>query len=436
MGDSEGYFTLGRAIAQGQPYQYGPQAAQIFRAPGYPLLLAPVFWLAGPDYALPAARAENALWGALAVAGVWWLARQWFGPRAALLAGCMAAVYPESVVSSVLVLSDTSFCALMLLHLGLWTAASKSESSRRAILLAAAGGLAAGAATLVRPGWLPFTPLVAIIAVGWVKVAQIVGGARKPDKRISARWRVATDKSATEAPPKSRFARPTLHVSESSTLYEPAVSRRRQAAVGAVMLAAMAVVMSPWWIRNARLTGHFVPATLQVGASLFDGLNPAATGAGDMTPGTQYAADYRRREPPAAGESPAEVEYRTDRRLGQAALDWAWAHPAAALRLAGIKLLRTWNVWPNEGRFSTPLVRLVVAASYLPLLALGLLGAWRTRRWGWPYWLGWFPAVYFSALHVVFVGSIRYRQPAMFCLMALAAGVIAHTEGRRPSSPG
>ena len=107
LGDSDSYFSLARALAEGRPYQYGP--AQVFRAPGYPLLLAPVFWLAAPQHAILAARIETALFGAMAVAGVWWLARQLFGPRAAAAAAAFAAFYPESVAQSVLVLSDTPF---------------------------------------------------------------------------------------------------------------------------------------------------------------------------------------------------------------------------------------------------------------------------------------------------------------------------------------
>ena len=38
--------------------------------------------------------------------------------------------------------------------------------------------------------------------------------------------------------------------------------------------------------------------------------------------------------------------------------------------------------------------------------------------------LCWLPAVYLTLLHVVFVSSIRYRDPAMLAWLALAGGVI------------
>ena len=45
FGDSESYWELGRTIARGQPYEYGPDRLKIFRTPGYPAVLAPLFLL-------------------------------------------------------------------------------------------------------------------------------------------------------------------------------------------------------------------------------------------------------------------------------------------------------------------------------------------------------------------------------------------------------
>ena len=101
------------------------------------------------------------------------------------------------------------------------------------------------------------------------------------------------------------------------------------------------------------------------------------------------------------------------------------ANPRRVAELAWIKFTRIWNVWPNEPSLRSWPVRLLIAGTYLPLLLLGLVGVWRYSRWGWPYVLAWLPAVYITLLHVVFVSSIRYREPAMLALLALGAGVLA-----------
>jgi hypothetical protein len=425
MGDSEGYFTLAQAIAEGRPYEYGPERAQVFRAPGYPLLMAPLFWFTNQDNAVMAARVENAVLGTLAVVGVWWLARQLFDARTAMAAALMAALYPEAIALSAMVLSETPFCAAMLLQFCLWTAACKAEKRRSALLLALAGGLVAGAATLIRPSWLLFTPAAAAV------LAMLSRRAFSPLPLGEGQGvRAGRPESTSYLSPLLRSPHPNpLPAGEgtgnagfpSALLFN---IRWRHAAIAAAILAGICLAMLPWWIRNAHVTGHFVPTTLQVGASLYDGLSPYATGASDMKQVDQFVAEYRRQAPAVDGESSAAIEYRTDRRLREAALDWAVAHPGSALQLAGIKLLRMWNVWPNEASFSSWPVRLVVAVSYVPLLILGVIGAFRTIHRGWPYMLCWLPAIYFSVLHAVFVGSIRYRQPAMLGLIVLAAAAI------------
>src|SRR5262249_57023049 len=94
---------------------------------------------------------------------------------------------------------------------------------------------------------------------------------------------------------------------------------------------------------------------------------------------------------------------------------------------------RLWNLGLNAPWLSSWPLGLVVFVSYTPVLVLGLLGAWWTRNWGWPYVLAWLPAIYFTLLHVVFVSSIRYREPAMLALMALAASVLAGSLRKGPA---
>jgi 4-amino-4-deoxy-L-arabinose transferase-like glycosyltransferase len=399
FGDSESYWTLGRSVAFGQSYRYGD--ARVFRTPGYPALLAPIFFLGGSEPSVMWARAESALFGVLAVVGVWWLGRQLFDARTGLVAAWIAAVYPGAIAISALVLSEAAFCPLMLAHLILWTAAWRASSPRRTAVLSGVAGLVAGAATLVRPSWLLFVPFA--VAVGLV-------------------------------------------------LGKP---RRRHLGIGAMMLAGLLVAMMPWWIRNARATGqnmgfwdavmvrwickdpvpgHFVPTTLQVGTSLYDGLGPQATGASDMAFVDRFAEEERLRAVPVGDGTFESFEYQLDQRLRAESLAWSRAHPGRAVQLAAIKLVRLWNVWPNQATFSMWYLRLAVLLTYVPVMVLAAAGIGKTIHRGWPYVLCWLPAVYFTLLHVVFVSSIRYRQPAMLALMVLAAGAIALRSGRPEQS--
>ena len=373
--DSEGYWALGEAIAEGGPYQCGTHHWQVFRAPGYPLLLAPIFWMAGGDTAVMLARAQAALLGTLAVAGVWGLARQLFDARTGLIAAAIATVYPGAIAMSVVILSEAPFCALLPMHLLLWTKAWQAESPRRAGAWAFGGGLVAGVATLMRPSWLLFTPVAILVGV-------VVSG-----------------------------------------------RRLRHAGIGLAMIAGLAVAMLPWWIRNARVTGHFVPTTLQVGASLYDGLNPEATGASNMDFVPRFVQEEEQAQ--VADDQPGEsLEIRLDRRLRSEALAWARDNPGKAAQLAAVKLFRVWNIWPNEPRLSSWPIRLAVLVTYVPVLALGIIGAAKTVRRGWPYVLCWLPAVYLTALHMIFVSSIRYREPAMLGLIVLAAGVLGRMKDK------
>ncbi|MEN6459702.1 MAG: phospholipid carrier-dependent glycosyltransferase [Thermoguttaceae bacterium] len=395
LGDSESYWQLGRAIAEGKPYEYGPEKARIFRAPGYPALLAPVFWISSDRHIqLLLARAEAALLGALAVLGVWWLARLLFDDRAAWIAGLIAAFYPGGIALSVLILSEAPFCPLMLLQLALWTLAGRAPTRRSRIGWSFAAGLAAGMATLMRPDWLLFTPVAVIVDVLW--------------RRASGPSKVS-----------SSSAEPTGVGSHSST-------KRHRLHVACWMMLGLVLVLLPWWVRNACLTGRFVPTTLQVGASLYDGLNPEATGASNMDFVARFVADLKGQGGPPPGNPAFEVAL--NRTLRDSALHWAATHPGRAVQLAAVKLARLWNIWPNEPQLArSPIVRWGVVFTYTPLLILAIIGVWRTLGRGWPYRLCWLPAVYLTLLHVVFVSSLRYREPAMLALLALAAGAVAFT---------
>ncbi|MHB1033845.1 MAG: ArnT family glycosyltransferase [Pirellulales bacterium] len=380
FGDSETYWRLGETIARGEPYVFRTaegHAMRIFRTPGYPLLLAAMFRVVGDDPSLAWGRALSAVLGTLTVAGVYGLGRMLFDVRAGLVAGWIAAVYPGAVAMSIFILSEAPFCPLMLAQLILWTAAWKTPHPKRATWLSLAAGLAAGAATLMRPSWLLFTPLAVI--------AGLIFAGQRP----------------------------------------------RQALLAAGLAAGLVLTMAPWWIRNATLTGHFVPTTLQVGASLYDGLSRHATGASNMNFASEFVISQGKLPPLSKAGTDIDFEYGLDREMREASLVWAKANPRRVAELAGIKFLRMWNIWPNEPMFSRWPVRLAVMVGYVPVMALGLAGAWKFSRRGLPYALCWLPAVYFTLLHMVFVSSLRYREPAMLGWIVLAAGALAWSKEER-----
>ena len=133
----------------------------------------------------------------------------------------------------------------------------------------------------------------------------------------------------------------------------------------------------------------------------------------------QQAADVA-----ATGALEGTFESRLDDRFRQQALAWARQNPGRVCQLMGIKLVRMWNAWPNSQQGSNLLMRLVLLCSYLPLISLAAVGLWQQRRGGWGIWLCALPAIYFSLLHMVFVSSLRYRQPAMLTLLVLAASAL------------
>ncbi|MGD9855191.1 MAG: hypothetical protein AB7U20_09605, partial [Planctomycetaceae bacterium] len=70
---------------------------------------------------------------------------------------------------------------------------------------------------------------------------------------------------------------------------------------------------------------------------------------------------------------------------------------------------------------------------------LAARGWWTVRGdpWGWVLTIG--PLLYFAALHMVFVSSLRYRLPAEYPLLVMTAvgwrSLAAFTEASKIASP-
>ncbi|MGH7137160.1 MAG: hypothetical protein ACREHD_15570 [Pirellulales bacterium] len=462
FGDSEAYWVLATHIVHGEPYEYGSSDARIFRMPGYPALLATMLWAFGDNMPVLYARFESAVFGTAAVAGVYWLGSLVFDRRTGLLAALLAACYPGAIAMSVIVLSEAPFCPLFLAQLAAWikswqwgagfaVAGAELAESDPPPLKDTAGQRCPGAEETVQTSAdcerTGASPRQAVQSMS----AQPRGSAPATSLETERR-REGAEEGSVPLPPS-----PRLSVSLSSLTWAAASGvlgglaalvrpdwllfvpfaavaglfftrhRLKHLTQSLVMSLAVIVVMMPWWWRNLQEVYEFVPTTLQVGASLYDGLNPRATGASDMWFVPGFAAEARRRRGPVKRP----FEARLDSRMFDAAVKWASEHPARVIELAAVKFVRMWNIWPNNPENGGLLVRVVTAATYLPAIVLALCGIWRTRGQLWPSAVCWLPAVYLTLLHLIFVSSIRYREPPMLGLLVFAAAAL--TRGGRPS---
>ncbi|PQO40975.1 glycosyltransferase family 39 protein [Blastopirellula marina] len=367
FGDSLGYEIHARHIAKGEDFAYG--TAYVTRTPGYCVMLAPFYWLADEPPTL-ALRMVGVFCGAAAIALAAWIARMLFDPLAAVIAALLVAFYPGAIAMSVFILSEAPFAPLMLLNLGWMIVALRAENTSRRLTFAALSGVVFGIAVLTRPSWLMFPFFAAPIGL---------------------------------------------------LFYE---ARKQQLAIYLTAAFTAVVVMSPWWVRNYQVVGQFVPTTLQVGASLYDGISPIATGASDMRFVDDFEQQLQKIEAEAAEPLPGTHESRRDAMMKQAAIDWARQNPGEVLRLAAIKCWRYWSPLMNNEAVSGKMAW-VVAAGYLPIVVTGLLATFLYAKRIWIYFLLALPIFYFCLLHMIFVSSIRYRQPPMLALAILSAGLLA-----------
>ena len=358
-GDAEGYWELAGHIAAGEDYSIFDPPRRLLRMPGFPALLALSRFVFG-DNPFPA-RILLAIVGTIACGLTYRLGRELAGEAAGVMAAAYTAVSPTMCIFSVLFLSETAFAAAMLASLiaAAKMTRNKLEPSRfmtGQLGLATQTGALVGLATYMRPTWILVGPGLALLFL-------LYG-------QQSMRWRLV---------------------------------------VSLAICIALGITLAPWTVRNAWVTGHFVPTTLWVGPSLYDGLNPDATGDSDM----EFFEKDRLLQTMS--------EYEMDREYRRRSWAFAYAHPQRVIWLTFVKQIRYWSPAPNTSQFNRPSIRVVAWLAYAPLMLLACLGAWFSRRDFWLLILTAAPIFYFASLHLLFVGSLRYRLPAEYSLAVLAA---------------
>ncbi|MBX3393960.1 MAG: glycosyltransferase family 39 protein [Phycisphaerae bacterium] len=412
--DSHRYVQVARHIAAG----LGPIDHEQLRSgtdPLYPFVLsvAPLAGFNSEDAILRFGRICNSIFGIASVLLLAGLGRRILGERVGLIAAFILALDPILLFFNGLVLTESLYILLLLASVYSMTrsalrrtgeSAASVRAERDCIAWAMLAGICIGAATLTRSTNL-FLP-IALCPIFLILLT------RRPFRSAGLPALGAT----TGGQAQNGLNLPVAGI--------PYTNMRNLSAVGTFLVCSV-LVLTPTMIRNYGIYGAFVPTRIGGGASLMEALGPWADGAPGMD---------RIQYPPFP---PTADELKRDRICRQAAIDWAAAHPADTVRLALAKLKRTWSIEINASGYTTPVLRAACWLTVAPEFLLTIVGVGLLRRRPDLIALLLAPAVYFSLVHVVFVGSVRYRLPAMPFLFLLAASAIAaFRSGRRVARTG
>jgi 4-amino-4-deoxy-L-arabinose transferase-like glycosyltransferase len=323
------------------------------------------------------ARVMQAIGDTGTVFAIYLLATRWLPARQALAAAALVAVNPFLVYFTGLLLSETLSTALLA-----WAAVGLAyggwlTSRRLSVLVAGCASLALAAT--VRPSVLPLAVLLPLVI--------------------------------------------------------PAMSIKSRFATVAVAVVCLVLALLPWAIRNQRVIGTPIPTTTNGGITFYDGFNPLQLDklSRGLTNGAGESDQSFVRSMPQLGEM-NEVQ-RSDY-FESLAWRFIGEHPADSIKLATAKLLRTWSPVPLSADFGRPLYKIIAAIYTVPLFVLTIVGLWRgsLSRPVRIFLLA--PAVYFSIVHMMSVGSLRYRIPVEPLLCVLAASALTtprHNGAQRPS---
>jgi 4-amino-4-deoxy-L-arabinose transferase-like glycosyltransferase len=158
--DGVEYDQLGRNMAAGMGYVWDNGQPTSFRAPGFPLVLALLYSIAGTSY--PAAYISFALWGGLGIVSTYFLGSELLGDMGGRIAAILAAIYPGDVYACSYFFSEIVFVPC--LGFGLWLLARHGRTHSVSSVLIA--GLLLGYTALARSFGILFLPVFGLYLIG------------------------------------------------------------------------------------------------------------------------------------------------------------------------------------------------------------------------------------------------------------------------------
>ncbi|HTU22586.1 MAG TPA: glycosyltransferase family 39 protein [Gemmataceae bacterium] len=374
--DDVEFNNLALRVSQGKGYVGDQGQFTSFRAPGWPFVLAGLYWLAGP--CVPLIYGVLCLLGAISCVLTYLLARELVEERTARIAGLLAAFYLPHIYFSAGFLSESLFVAC--LALGIWSFLLARK--RNSLVLLMLAGLTLSWATLTRP----FAVLL------WPILLSVLG------------------------------------------LSPGDLSRPRLLRMLA-FTAAFFVCIMPWTLRNQRVHGHFVFVATNGGSTFYGGNNERVAQEFRQLGSWISTTELPHRDWIEA--APTELEH--DKREWQLGLTWVRQHPATVPLLCVYKAAR-WCLWLPDFDGGSRIYYLIRILGYVPFLLLiivGLgVGARRRIMWqaDWMIVHGVMLATFVTAL--IFWGSPRFRDANMPFLMIYAAFGFAQFMSRQTVKQG
>ncbi len=374
-GDEADYHAIATSLASGHGFAVADGVPTARRPPAYPVFLAGLYTVTG---ATPAAgRVAQALLGVVVVWLTGVLARRLFGDAVGLVAAALAAFNPFLTFISGYLLTENLFLVFVLAALCVTPTPRDVASSGWA--RAGLAGVLVGLATLTRPSGLPMFE-----------------------------WMVVAILALAAAPWRTRLART------------------------AVVAAAFAVTLAPWYARNHTVMGGWT-LTTHGGITFYQGNNHKVADVPSWRGGVAPLEALPRYDELA--RMPEVDRDRLAWRLGREFLRYQWREIPG---LVGWKLVRFWRLksdmglsgirsgwwWSKDSVIGRLAAEVDVGFAYaIVVMPLFLAGVWSTRRrWrelAFPYGV---VAVH-TAIAVVFFGSLRGRIPVepVICIFAAAA---------------
>jgi 4-amino-4-deoxy-L-arabinose transferase-like glycosyltransferase len=382
--DTQWYRGAAHFLANGDgyvnPFTGTPTAAW---PPGYPVFLGTVFaWFGEGTWQTHAANIALSL---ATIVVVYCIGLVAFNRRAALLAAVALALWPGQIYFTSLTLSEPLFTLLFALAFLLMLLVPAADRGRA--LLVVTFGAVTALAVLTRGQAAILIPLFTIMLL-----------------LRGARW---------------------------------------QDAVGWGILAAfaMAVVITPWVVRNEAKLGSPVIVATNVGPNVWIGHHEGASG--------RMSVDAPEPPQPSNREelSQPQIEVKADRIALRMGLEYMLTHPTDEVRLSMIKVRAMyesdataldWNSGFTSGYYGSDQTELGLRRlangfwfAALALAAVGTIAARAAMRG--PAGMLALLVVTWTATHLMFFGDARFHYPIVFAIALLGArGALALYEALRP----